>query len=76
MLMIDGLGVVEMKARDEYYPLDLPLRNGPPPEKRHPSCPGCGREWTQMPQLRSVGGASVEGPVCRRCIDEMKEKRF
>jgi hypothetical protein len=60
----------EMKARDEYYPLDA--KPVVIPEKRHPSCPGCGREWLALPMRKCVGGASVEGPVCRKCIDELR----
>jgi hypothetical protein len=59
-----------MKERDQYY--FVPARNAPPPVMLHPSCPGCGRVWENLEQQRSVGGASVEGPMCRHCQHELE----
>lgn len=39
---------------------------------RHPSCPGCGHVYYSMRPQLSVGGASVLGPQCRWCNDELQ----
>lgn len=61
-----------MKIRDEYYP--WPEKNAPPSEYLHPSCPGCGRVWHALEAQKSIGGASVYGPYCRRCEEQLREK--
>lgn len=39
---------------------------------KHPSCPGCGHKYWEMKPRRSVGGASVPGPLCNWCHNELQ----
>lgn len=34
---------------------------------KHPSCQCCGHKWWNLKPQRSIGGASVRGPLCAAC---------